>query len=370
MKTRLSIGCGLLLVLAVSLAFLSCERNDLFETVNRQDMNAVSDWSYTGSPGISTGAASSVRLAVYDDTPCVAFTDSGDSTTAVVRYNGTSWDRWIVESSPATEIAMTIDGTAPYVLYHASTGTIAKTSDWTAWSAIGTSMDPSLTSGLNIRVIGGVPYAAYYNGSDTFVLKYESGWGMHGSNLSCSNSSYLSITPTATHIYAAYKDNTAGGGGKLKVKRNTIPSAGSWQDIAPSYVTSRTADFISTVIYLGRFTVAYKDGMAGGKITVMYYDETSSNWMLLGGQGFSEGAADSISMTMFDGMPHVAYRDGATLENKLSVMRFNGTSWEAVGPPRFTDSGVDEISIAGGTTKLFVAFRDYNSPRKLSVMEY
>lgn len=342
------------------LTLTACEREDMFDFAKNGTSHK---WEYAGTAGISAGAASSISIAVDDNTPYVAYLDG--SVPKVVKYNGSSWMQ--VGSNidiSATEIAMAMDGATPYVIY-TNGSTYIKKFDGSSWISVGAS--PGSTSSNEILIIAGVPYIGYYS-SNTFILNYTVVWGQQGANLNCTASASISLATDGTTLYVAYQDN-ATGGGKLKVRHDSLSSPLSWPDIPASlWVTSGVADYISSIMYSGRFTVSFMDGANSSKVTVMQYDGAA--WNTLGPAGFSEGAASYVSMTTFEGVPHVAFRDEYSALNKITAMRYEKGSWVVDDIPRFTPSTVGEVSLAGGSRKMFVAFSDNSVSGRLSVMQY
>ncbi|MDW7659031.1 MAG: hypothetical protein SCM11_17825 [Bacillota bacterium] len=119
--------------------------------------------------------------------------------------------------------------------------------------------------------------------------------------------------------------------------------------------------------------ILFADDANDNKATVMIFNGVS--WELVGPAGFS---ADSVSnafcsLTMaFDSSDtlYVAYRD-ISVDDKATVMRFNGASWETVGPVGFTAGGVQYLFLAiDGQDKPYVAFQDEANSNKASVMMF
>ncbi len=72
-------------------------------------------------------------------------------------------------------------------------------------------------------------------------------------------------------------------------------------------------------------------------------------------------SANIQSLVLVDGKPVVAFRDSSTLDsNKISVKRWNTTSWEYLGLPRFTPNALSpELYVVGNV--LYCSFRDATS---------
>ncbi|MGV8118949.1 MAG: hypothetical protein AB2L14_04205 [Candidatus Xenobiia bacterium LiM19] len=139
------------------------------------------------------------------------------------------------------------------------------------------------------------------------------------------------------------------------------------------------ADYTSLVIYDNNGIpvpyVAYEDYENFGKVTVKKFDGTS--WETVGTAGFSTGSAYDISLVVYDNngnpVPYVAYCAGDN-SYKATVMKFNGTSWETVGTNGFSTGQAGYTSLAvydnAGTPVPYVAYRDFNNSSKATVMRF
>jgi hypothetical protein len=308
-----------------------------------------------------------VSIAVYDNKPYVAYIDAGDSNKPkLAMYNGTSWTTVDVDSVTSTDTSIAMNGSEPHIMYTNSTGAFVKKYSAGSIANVGiTNLAIAPISYNKLIVVSGIPYAGYYNGTLMFLQKYTLGtdtWAVCGSGMGSVAQMYLALAANDTYLYASFKDN-----GTLMVNRGTMPTPSTWTPISPS--PAITADFISSVMYSGLPAVAFRDGGNSSRATVIRYDGTSA-WNTLGTAGFSEGSVSYVSLTIFDGDLHVAFRDESTVDNKLTAMRFEKGSWVIDDIPRFTLSGVSSVSLAGGSRKMFVAFSDNSVSGKLTVMEY
>ncbi len=104
------------------------------------------------------------------------------------------------------------------------------------------------------------------------------------------------------------------------------------------------------------------DMSLSGKATVVKYD--GSKWDVVGSAGFSDGAAyyPSIAKTSKDSL-YVVYRDGGSGANIYSATckKYNGSSWVTVGANKFSagTASYTRIEIGNNDTP-FVAFSDFS----------
>lgn len=102
--------------------------------------------------------------------------------------------------------------------------------------------------------------------------------------------------------------------------------------------------------------VAYKDAANSNKLTVMKYNGTS--WNLLGSAAISAGAVENISIVAVGSVVYCAYTD-LTISNKLSIFRWNGTSWNNDGLTTLSSGAVTSTSLAINVAgEIYVAYND------------
>lgn len=83
----------------------------------------------------------------------------------------------------------------------------------------------------------------------------------------------------------------------------------------------------------------------GPKIISTAIKSTDEDWLVLGAEGISKGAAEYTSIALNnDDVPYVAYVDAGP-SKKLSVKKFTGNSWEIVGNEGFSAKKVKDASI-------------------------
>jgi methionine-rich copper-binding protein CopC len=146
--------------------------------------------------------------------------------------------------------------------------------------------------------------------------------------------------------------------------------AESWQSVGDAGFSSNGAYYTSmTIAKDGTPYVAYEDGGNDNKVTVMKYD--GSEWTTVGKAGFSVDVAYYTSIAIDgDGTPYVAYEDGGN-SNKVTVKKYDGKEWTTVGEVGFSESYAYSTSIAidkDGTP--YVAYQDGANSDKATVKKY
>jgi hypothetical protein len=88
--------------------------------------------------------------------------------------------------------------------------------------------------------------------------------------------------------------------------------------------------------------VAYIDWANGQKATVLKYN--GSSWNAVGSAAFSAGPCKWPSLALdTGGTPYLAFEDDS--RNSITVMKYNGSSWVGVGAPGFTSGGVSFVNM-------------------------
>ncbi|HEX3040457.1 MAG TPA: Ig-like domain-containing protein [Caproiciproducens sp.] len=379
----------------------------------------TSNWETVGTAGgFSTGSTNHISLAFDGSgTPYVAYTDNGNYGKAtVMKYNNTNWvpvGTAGISASSAAYTSLAIDGSdTPYVAYEDIANDYKATvkrynAQTLSWETVGTA---GFTKGqAEYTSIGiddsGTPLVAYMDrGNDCkisvstltdavgYTVTYQS--GAHGSisdsisEIVASGSCPQSIpTPTADASYAFTGWSSDGGVTKLtseELAALTIcgdvtytayfkKEAFSWIKVGDPGFSAGAAKYTSLAADRnGALYAAYSDADNNYKATVMKYTE-ADGWKLVGNSGFSEGEADDVSLALdASGTPYVAYDDnGDSGSGKATVMKYDGSSWIAVGSAGFSAGKVNDISLAidaGGMP--YVIYEDEENYDKATVMKF
>lgn len=95
------------------------------------------------------------------------------------------------------------------------------------------------------------------------------------------------------------------------------------------------------------------------------------NWAVTDSANFTADSAhySAMAISKSNGHIYVAYRDAAT-SNKLTVRRFNGSSWSILGTAGISTGAVSNCAIAVSGNIVYVAYSDESSSNRLRVMLY
>lgn len=114
--------------------------------------------------------------------------------------------------------------------------------------------------------------------------------------------------------------------------------------------------------------IAYLDGPAGAKTTVMKYDGT--NWQLVGNAGFSNSIVNNVVIALDTGdVPYIAYQDQSN-NARATVMKYDGSNWVKVGLGFSTGQAMDISLVFDKNNTPYVSYRDVSASFNVTVMKY
>jgi len=154
----------------------------------------------------------------------------------------------------------------------------------------------------------------------------------------------------------------------LTVEGEVMKFTGNWQSVGGA-LSASPSEGLSFYLYNGIPYAAYSDAAASNKITVKKYN--GSTWETLGTAGFSTSAAYYQSLFVHEGIPYIAYQDGAA--GKANVKKYTGegaTGWVTMGMENFSPGTCADMSLFVYGGKPYVAFRDGANSNKLAIMKY
>jgi hypothetical protein len=162
---------------------------------------------------------------------------------------------------------------------------------------------------------------------------------------------------------------------KSELSANALSSFNTWTTLGNTNLSYGPVTSTSVAVYNGTPYVVYTDwenSTTPGGATVMKYD--GSNWVSVGNTGFSVGPAFDTSIAIDStGTPYVAYVD-AKKALEVTVMRYDKTAgeWVLVGSRGFSPTKATDVSIAidQTTNTPYVVFDDRGDDYAATVMEY
>ena|GEM_PF-3122343 len=141
-------------------------------------------------------------------------------------------------------------------------------------------------------------------------------------------------------LFVAYQD--VDHGYKVSVRRWT---GGAWQLVGtPGFTADVATPSGLEVDAQGRPIVAFEDNTLQGRASVWHW--TGAIWEPVGTPGFSAGDVAYLSLAVdMNGKPVVAYRDNAS-DKRTTVQRWNGSDWELIGTAGFSPDSANYQQIA------------------------
>jgi len=140
-----------------------------------------------------------------------------------------------------------------------------------------------------------------------------------------------------------------------------------WQNVGEAGFSAGGVAFTSLSVYNGVPYVAYRDGGNGDKANVMKYE--GGLWQYVGGSGgFSAVGAVFTFLYVYNGVPYVAYSD-ESVSHRATVMKYEGGSWQTVGDAGFSAGGASDTSLYVYNGVPYVVYIEFGSHRA-TVMKY
>ncbi|MEO0866940.1 MAG: DUF4347 domain-containing protein [Cyanobacteria bacterium J06642_11] len=139
----------------------------------------------------------------------------------------------------------------------------------------------------------------------------------------------------------------------------------NWTSVGPELISQDIPnEFDIEVNSQGTPYILYRDGADNEKLTVQRFDGTS--WVNVGVPGFPGGSA--FGQLEFDSSdtPYVFFRDGQN-NSRGTVMKFDGINWVYVGQPGFSGGGLKDISMTFFGDTPYVAYTDRTRESRMTV---
>ncbi|MDI6778457.1 MAG: hypothetical protein QMD77_04700 [Patescibacteria group bacterium] len=271
----------------------------------------------------------------------------------------------------------------PYIAYRDNTNNwraTVKKFDGSSWSDVGTpGMSYASASYAQIAFnSSGEPYIAYRDNARSgkaSVLKYQSStnWQYVGDEtFNDGGAGFLRLVfnPGTNEPYLAYADANSGGLAFVKKFNGT-----NWENVGTSAVSEGPVSNTLAMAFNSSTNepyLAFSDMNVSLEAVVKKFN--GSTWETVGDAGFSPTSVDFIDIAFNPSAnePYVVFADETNDENKATVMKFNGSSWEYVGNPQFSSSDIHEPSITFNpvTSEPLIAFGDSAYSDKMSVVKW
>jgi len=271
----------------------------------------------------------------------------------------------------------------PYIVYRDNTNNrraTVKKFDGSSWSDVGTpGMSYATSSCTQIAVSNsGDPYVAYRDvtrSGKASALKYQSetNWQYVGEEtFSDGGAGYLRLLfkPGTDEPYLAYGDANLSGAAVVKKFNGS-----SWENVGTTGISEGWASNTLAMAFnpgTNEPYLAFSDSAVSLEAVVKKFN--GSSWEAVGTAGFSPTSVDFIDIAFNPGTnePYVVFEDETNGEEKGTVMKFTGSTWEYVGNQQFTSSNIEKPSIAFNptTNEPFIAFGDGAYSDKMSVMKF
>ncbi len=353
-------------LLALSLTF-SCYSPIYDINLSKAKPSTGPDWAVLGGANFTGGGTTTPSLAIAPDgSPFVGFVDGNQGNEASVMYRNAN--SWLYLGSPGFngasiwDPAIAIDSGSQYYLAFrdesaTSAGKISVyrfSSSWAPLGSLGFSPDVGLLTCLAFDP-SNIPYVAYRNPSNMVTVMSFNGssWNLVGSaGFSPSSVSYLTLAvdPAGTP-YVGFQDDNAGYAATV-MRYNSGTS--SWDIVGVPGFSGGWANYTSLAIDSGGTAfIAFQDSIYVAKVM----KSAGTSWADVGNAALTSGNnVDRVSLAIskapatMDAL-YLAYArqiSSVPLEYGVSVIKYNGSSWDILGSRDFytSSAGLDYLQLA------------------------
>lgn len=252
------------------------------------------------------------------------------------------------------------------------------------WNIVGTvqlSTNDNISVGFSSYVFNGVPYIAYRdetNGNKLTVKKHNGvAWESLGTGITQNPVAWTStfVSEEGTP-YVAFKDYS----GRVSVMRlfaDQIGGAPYWHYIGGDSFSNGVVERISLYVYGKTPYVAYTEQIGySNKVIVEKYNLLTNSWEQVGSNSCSDGNAyyPSIFVDSY-GVPYVAYVEADTADNgiyvtKATVKKLENGSWKLVGARGFSEGAVEGTSLYIYQGTPYITYTDMFNQNSATVKKY
>ena len=339
-------------------------------------------WQTYGSPVLSDYGCSS-NLDVYNNELYASYRDSSESRyLKMAKSSGNSWANLgsTIHSQSGGKSSMQVFNGVPYITYkdnYDSQMIITKKFVNGSWESLGEYTSFDIACHPSLAVYNNVPYVAYKDKAsteETYVVKFVNGaWEQVGPTVSNGQKGTKPILRIHNgELYTMYRRDCDSGSPKWVVKKfdgTTWNQVGSPIEILHSEKSGH-ADF--QISNNGQMYIAYQgenSDQTDQRGVVLKFNGTS--WQPLGPNNgiFSDWHVSQLSLYIYNETPYIAYKNGDSSSNPdqskrgfVEVKRFNGSSWERVGPIASYESIYSSISMLIDNNFIYLLYMENSSP--------
>ncbi len=242
----------------------------------------------------------------------------------------------------------------------------ASTTTYTVTGTGGNGCTNTATQTITVIPLPATPVVTVQNNSSNSILSTNAG----GSLLWSNGATTPDITVTNAGTYTVTQ--TANGCMSLAGSGVAAPSNPLlWNPLGPkefNQASLQEASYNSIAHDASGIPyIAYSDAAYGNKVTVKKY--IGNEWIAIGDAGFSSGVANYVSLAIHsNGNVYVSYQNEG---GDITVKKFNGSNWENVGSESFAMGQVDKptLTIDGSGTP-YVVYKNSNWPAGITVKKF
>jgi hypothetical protein len=334
-------------------------------------------WQTVGPPQIHRGAYITSLAISGDGIPYLAFTDSMNHYKAtVMKLEDNNWqlvgDEGFSAGFATPDIALDKGGT-PYVAYIDSTigrRLIVKRFNGSNWETAGNAgfSGFDITGFTILTAPSGTPYVAYADrvtSVDEYlykvrVMKLEGDtWksiGSNGVSGGIAAASALAIAPDGTPYMVYTYESTITLDFQNWHKTKVVKwENGTWANVGDTPYFKGIEYVRLAIAPDGIPYLAYNDSANNNQISVIKLE--GSDWEAVGRTGINESFTDFAIDS--SGTPYIALM--------TNVLKFDGNNWDPVSAEGFTDNPVYAYMATDKSGRLYVAYLDANNGAKIIV---
>ncbi len=332
-------------------------------------------WEFVGNQGFSTYAPSDQVLGLdSDNTPYVAYKDFSNPI-QVMTYDGTNWVQ--LGSSPGSadsHMDMAIDdNNKPWVIFNnAAGGTKAtvKKYNGSSWEQVGLPVSTGPARNVTIAFDNyGTPHVAFYE-QDQNYAGYVYRWD--GASWSAVGGTSISGEIALFFKLAFDSQNTphllwAKAVGYSYYSRVSVFDGSDWSLLGGGDIISEITYFHHNIAIDSNDDI-FVSITEGTDINLNVYTFTGSEWQSITENENLVGESQSLAVNSDDEI--LLGFQNAGLGSQTSVIKYNGSTWSAVGPPTISGVAESQSLKIGNDDTPFISYVDMDNSEKVTVQKY